>query len=140
MTESKRVDGAELARQFLEHSPFGAYLGFELKTLERDRAELVLPFKSELATTGDVVHGGAISALIDTAATVAAWSAEFEEMPTRWGTAAMTVTFERPAKGGDLTAEATVSRRGRNLCFCHVAVRAASEQVATGSIVYTLSA
>ncbi len=140
MTQSKRVDGAALARQFLEHSPFGALVGFKLTVLEPDRAELLLPFKDELATAGDVVHGGAISALIDTAATVAAWSAEFDEMPQRWGTAAMTVNFERPAKGADLTAEATVSRRGRNLCFCHVTVRAASEQVATGSVIYTLSA
>ena len=139
MTESKRVDGAALARGFLEHSPFAALLGCELQELQPDVVELRLPFKPELATTGEVVHGGAISALIDTAATLAAWSAEFESMPKRWGTAGMTVNYERPAEGVDLVAKATVSRRGRSLCHCQVTVRAESGQVATGSVIYTLS-
>jgi uncharacterized protein (TIGR00369 family) len=136
---AERVDGAELARQFLQHSPFGGLVGLELVQLTPDRAELRLPFKPEVATTPDVVHGGAISALIDTAATAAAWSAEFAEMPERWGTVSITVNFERPASG-DLVAEARVTRRGRSLCFCEVAVEAGDKRVASGSVVYALAA
>ena len=134
-----RVDGMELARGFVEHSPFGGLVGFESVELEPDRARLKLPFKEELATTGDVVHGGAISSLIDTAATLAAWSTEFDEMPQRWGTAGLTVNFIRPARGADLLADARVSRRGSSLCFCEVEVRAEDKPVATGLVIYSLS-
>ena len=139
MTDGDRVDGAELARQFLEHSPFGGLVGFDALELEPDRARLTLPFRDALATTGDVVHGGAISSLVDTAATLAAWSAEFDEMPQRWGTASLTVNFVRPAKGADLVADARVTRRGGSLCFCEVEVRASDDLVATGLVVYSLS-
>ena len=133
------VDGAGLARQFLEHSPFAALVGLKLARLDPDAAELRLPFKPDIATTPDVVHGGAVGTLIDTAATAAAWSAEFVEMPERWGTVSMTVNFERPATG-DLVARAEVSRRGRSLCFCEVTVEAEGRRVASGSVVYALAA
>ena len=40
----------------------------ELRSIEDDNAVLVLPFAEEVVTIGNVVHGGAVSALIDTAA------------------------------------------------------------------------
>ena len=137
---SERVDGAAIARQLLEHSPFAAYAGFELEALEPDRATLRLPFKTELTTTGEIVHGGAISALIDMAATIAAWSVEFDAMPTRWGTAGLNVTFERPASNADVSAEARIARRGRSLCFCEVVASADGKRIASGSVIYSLSA
>ena len=139
MPENGPVDGAAVAREFIRHSPFAGHLGLEVEALEDDLARMRLPFKPDLATTGEVVHGGAISTLIDTAATVAAWSARFDAMPTRWGTASMTVNFMRPAVGDDLLAVARVTRRGRNLCFCDVSVECGGDEVATGSVVYTLS-
>ena len=42
--------------------------------LRLDEAELRLPYEPRLATLGDVVHGGAIAALLDTAGMAAAWS------------------------------------------------------------------
>jgi uncharacterized protein (TIGR00369 family) len=136
---AERVDGAALARQLLEHSPFARYAGFELESLEPDRATLRLPFKTELTTTGEIVHGGAISALMDMAATIAAWSIEFESMPTRWGTAGITINFERPASSADVSATATITRRGRSLCFCEVAASADGKRIAGGSVIYSLS-
>ena len=139
MAGGDRIDGAEIARQFLDHSPFGKLIEFGELELEPDRARLTLPYREAIATTGDVVHGGAISSLIDTAATLAAWSAQFEEMPQRWGTAGMTVNFLKPARGVDLVADAGVTRRGANLSFCEVEVRAGDEVVATGLVIYSLA-
>ena len=51
-------------------------MGNAIETIEPDHAVLSMPFKPELVTMGDVVHGGAISTLIDTAATVAAWATD----------------------------------------------------------------
>ena len=136
--EPSSVDGQALIGEFLKHSPFGRLLGIEIKAVEPDTAELTLSFRDELTTAGDVVHGGAISSLLDVAATAAAWAHEFASPPQRWGTASLTVDFLRPAKGRDLEAVARVVRRGRRMCFCQVEARDSDGAVATGLVVYAL--
>ncbi|HEX8086828.1 MAG TPA: PaaI family thioesterase [Solirubrobacteraceae bacterium] len=133
------VDGQELIRTFLQHSPFALLAGLELRDIGPDRATLALPFDEKVTTAGQVVHGGAISTLIDTAATAASWAAEFDEMPKRWGTASLTVDFVRGAEAQDLVAEAKVVRRGKSLCHCTVEARDYDGIVATGIVVYALS-
>ena len=56
--------------------PHAAALGIEIAEIEVDRCVMSMPFKPELVTVGDVVHGGAISALVDMAVTVAAWATD----------------------------------------------------------------
>jgi acyl-coenzyme A thioesterase PaaI-like protein len=51
----------ELIAQFFPHSPLVAHLGMRLESIGTDEAVLVLPFRPELATIGDTVHGGAIA-------------------------------------------------------------------------------
>ena len=133
------VDGQELIRAFLESSPFARTCGLEVRELRADHATLAMPFDERLTTAGQVTHGGAISTLVDTAATAASWATTFEAMPTRWGTASLTVDFLRAAEGQDLTAVATVVRRGRSLCHCTVEASDAEGPVATGIVVYALS-
>jgi uncharacterized protein (TIGR00369 family) len=133
------VDGRELVRGFLESSPFGRLVGLELESLGDGRAELVLRFREDVATAGTLVHGGAIGTLIDVAATASAWATDFDDMPSRWGTASLTVNYLRPADGKDLHASSVVTRRGRTLCFCQVEVSDGEALVATGLVVYTLA-
>jgi uncharacterized protein (TIGR00369 family) len=133
--------GAELISQFLRHSPFVGHLGLQLREIEDDRALLALPFTEALVTIGDVVHGGAVSALIDTAAMAAAWSAiEFEDEPPRGTTVGLTVDFLAAARAQELEADARVLRRGSSLCFCEVKVNGAADGklVATGLVTYKL--
>ena len=61
---------------------------------------------------GDVVHGGAISSLIDTAAAAAAWSGADVPERIRASTIGISVEFLAPARGQGVTAEARVLRRG----------------------------
>ncbi|HEV2061544.1 MAG TPA: PaaI family thioesterase [Solirubrobacteraceae bacterium] len=133
------VDGQQVIRSFLEQSPFALLAGLEVRELADDRAVLAMPFDERLVTGGRTVHGGAISTLIDTAATAAAWATEFEAMPTRWGTASLSVNFLRAADGQDLLAEAAVVRRGRSLSYCTVEARDAHGPVATGIVAYALA-
>lgn len=133
--------GSELIAAFLEHSPFVGHLRMEAREIEDDRAVLALPFREEVVTIGDVVHGGAISALIDTAAMAASWSAlEIEGEPPRGTTVGLTVDFLAAGRGQELLAEARVLRRGSSLCFCEVKVRGADGGglVATGLVTYKL--
>ena len=136
---SDAVDGRELMRGFLGQSPFAVLLGLELRDVSDDRAVIAMPFDERLTTAGEITHGGAISTLLDVAATTASWATDFDRMPTRWGTASLTVNFVRPGRGRELVAEATVDRRGRSLCHCTVEARDDEAVVATGSAVYALS-
>ncbi len=132
--------GGELISEFLKHSPFVGHLGIELREIEDDRALLALPFSDEVVTIGDMVHGGAISALIDTAAMAASWSAIEFEQPPLGTTVGLTVDFLSAGRGAGLLAEASVLRRGSSLCFCEVKVSqvGGGELVATGLVTYKL--
>ena len=133
--------GAELIAEFLKHSPFVGHLGIELREIEDDRAVLALPFHDEVVTIGDVVHGGAVSALIDTAAMAASWSAiEFDGEPPKGTTVGLTVDFLAAGRAEDLLADARVLRRGSSLCFCEVKVTGAGDArlIATGLVTYKL--
>ena len=121
VTESD-LKGAEAMREFVPASPLVRHLGIELVDLELDRARLRLPFSQPIATMGDVVHGGAISALVDTAAMAAAWATDDVPAEMRGTTVGLTVDFLAAARGSDLDATARVIRRGGSLCFCDVEV------------------
>ncbi len=128
----------ELVQAFIPHSPHATALGISIEQIETDRAVLAMPFKPELVTIGDVVHGGAISTLIDTAATAAAWATdEVPESPTG-ATVALSVNFISAARAVDLRAEAKIVRRGRKLSFCQIEARDPEHNlIANGIATYT---
>jgi uncharacterized protein (TIGR00369 family) len=128
----------ELITDFIPHSPLVRHLGIKVRSLEQDRAELVLPYRPELATMGDVVHGGAIATLIDTAGMAAAWADDSEADVPAGATLSMTVDYVEAARGGDLLATAEVVRRGRSISFCEITVTEppGARVVAKGLITY----
>jgi uncharacterized protein (TIGR00369 family) len=128
----------ETIREFIPHSPLVRHLGIEVRALDQDRAELLLPYRPELATMGDVVHGGAIATLIDTAGMAAAWADDTEAEALAGATLSMTVDYVAAARGGDLLATAQVVRRGRSISFCEITVTEPPEErvVAKGLITY----
>jgi uncharacterized protein (TIGR00369 family) len=143
MTESTRAaqpqSGVAIITEFLRHSPFVLHLGIRLDSIEPDRARLVMPYRDELATIGDVVHGGALSALVDTAAMAASWSAHETSGQLRGTTVGLSVDFVAAARGQEVTADARVIRRGSSLCFCDVDVTdAGGALVAKGIVTYKL--
>ena len=67
----------------------------------------------------------------------AAWSDYTEPEKTAGATVSMNVSYAAAAVASDLTAHATVVRRGRSLCFCEVTVTDADGKVvAHGSMVH----
>jgi uncharacterized protein (TIGR00369 family) len=131
--------GTDLIKQWLAASPLLKHLGMEVVRLEPDVAEVKLPFDTNVTTIADVVHGGALSALIDTAATAAAWSGADAPESARGTTVGLTVSFVGAARGQDVTATARVARRGKTLVFCDVeALAADGTLVAKGLVTYKL--
>ena len=117
---------------------FAQLLGTRLLTEEKDRVVVEMPYGEHLGVGR--VHGGAISALVDIAATAAFWSDPELTLNARGATVDFTIHFLRLAIGEDLTAEATVRRRGGTLCTGDVVVRsAAGEEMAVARVTYKLS-
>lgn len=130
----------DVVRDAIVRSPLGKLLGMEIETIERDRVRLRLPFRGEVTTGGDVVHGGAISALIDTAATAAAWAGTDLSRNPRGTTIALTVNFIAAAHGEDLVADACVIRRGGTITVCEIDVTGRDGRtIARGLVTYKLS-
>ena len=110
----------EIIEQFIPNSPHAVQLGIRVVSLGADEAVLELPFKPELATIGDVVHGGAIGALIDTTAMAAAWATDEVPESLAGSTVSLSVNFASAASGVDLRAHGRVAKRGGRLSFCDV--------------------
>ncbi len=117
---------------------FAALLGARLLERGEDRVVVGLPYRSRLGVGR--IHGGAISALVDVAATAAFWSSPRLSPAARGATVGFTINFLALAVATDLTATATVRRRGGTLCTGDVSVRdSAGEEVATAIVTYKLT-
>jgi uncharacterized protein (TIGR00369 family) len=112
----------EIIEAFIPNSPHAAELGIRVISIGSDEAVLELPYKPALATIGNVVHGGAVGALIDTAAMAAAWATDEVPENPAGSTVALSVNSAAAADGVDLRAEGRVASRGGRLSFCEVRV------------------
>lgn len=117
---------------------FAALLGTTVVSSGRDRVVVRLPYRPELGVGR--IHGGAISALIDIAATAAFWSTPDVTPASRGATVGFTVNFLNLAVATDLTATASVRRRGSTLCTGDVSVTDADgAEVAMAVVTYKLT-
>ena len=129
------VTGTELAEGWFNASPFVSRLGLKLISLTDGVAEIKMPFDGSLATTGELLHGGAIAALIDTAATAAAWAGAEPPDPLRGTTVDLSLSFIAGATAEDVTALAKVVRRGRTLTFIEVEAKTDGDSVVAKALV-----
>jgi len=129
------LDGA------IVRSPYGRLLGLELVEAEEDCASVRMPYRSEVTTVGDTVHGGAISGLVDSAATASFWANSEIGPGSRGTTIAFSISFLSAARGKDLVATARVRRRGREISTGEVTVcDPEGKEVAIATVTYKLSA
>ena len=121
-------------------SPYGRLLGLVLVWAEPDRVVVRLPYRLDVTTLGDTVHGGAIAGLVDTAATAAFWAKPGLAAGARGTTIGFSLAFLAAGRGVDLVADARVRRRGREICNGEVVVRdAGGSEVAQALVTYKLS-
>jgi uncharacterized protein (TIGR00369 family) len=133
--------GADFIKGLSEAS-FVRRLGIEVETIEPDRAVLTLPFDDEAVTVQDIIHGGAIASLIDTAAVAAAWSTvDFEGDQPHGATVSLTVNYLSSARSQGIAAEAKVQRRGSRIVFLEVTVTGTEDDrvIATALVTYSLA-
>ena len=131
---------ARLIMHAMEHTvPFTRLLGIRGESVEPGRAVLVLPVDERFI--GDMrrpaLHGGVLSALIDTAGGLAAWSALGEHESV--STIDLRIDYLEPARvHGTLRAEAELVRKGNRVCHVRVALTQEGKLVAEGRAVYNI--
>ncbi len=135
----------ENIRRLLERgivaSPYGRLLGIVCDVIEADRAAVRLPYRSDVTTVGDLVHGGAIASLVDVAATAACWASPALKPGSRGTTIGITIHYLAPARAQDLVADARVIQRGSSICVVEVDVRGADAAIVSrATVTYKLSA
>ncbi|HEY2663569.1 MAG TPA: PaaI family thioesterase [Candidatus Binataceae bacterium] len=124
----------------IEQAPFAQLLGFKIEAADNGEARLRLPFSERLLNPGGLevpIHGGAIAALIDTAACAAIWT-----LPetVRSATVSMSLNFTGPGIKSDLIADARVRRTGRRIASLSVEVRdLTGTLVADGLVTYKIA-
>ena len=134
----------EIVRQIVEgaivESPFGKLLGLALESVEPDRVRVRLPYRVDVTTLGDTVHGGAIAALVDASATAAFWAHPAASPSARGTTIGFSINFIAAGRAQDLVANASVRRRGKEICTGEVSVTdAAGREVAVALVTYKVS-
>jgi uncharacterized protein (TIGR00369 family) len=122
-----------------EFSPFNRHLGIKGDSIEPGRVVMRLPVKPEFV--GDprrpALHGGVISALIDSAGGAAAWSALGPGESV--STIDLTVDYLEPGDLGDpLVATAKLLRKGNRVCHVRVKVMQGARRVAEGRGVFSI--
>lgn len=132
-----------LVRGLMEQDiPFNRVLGIEVAALRSGFARLEIPFRPELI--GDshrpAIHGGVLSALIDTAGGAAAFT-QVNLPDDRVSTIDLRVDYLRPGEARRLVAEATVTRMGNRVASVDIVCFHPDQPdrlIATGKAVYNV--
>jgi len=122
-------------------SRYGQLLGVACDLVEENPVRIRLPYRADVTTVDDLVHGGAIASLVDIAATAACWASRAVKPASRGTTVGFTIHYLAPARGQDLLADARVIQRGSSICFVEVEVRDSEARlVSRATVTYKLSA
>ena len=111
----------EFVRSWIEKSGYSAALGVGLDALSEESAKLVLPFRDENSNPGKALHGGCAASLAVIGAHAVTRAALGEDSGP-WHTAAVQIDYLAAAIDEDVTAEARLLRRGKEMCFVEVDV------------------
>jgi uncharacterized protein (TIGR00369 family) len=110
--EESMTVGAALPFQLPEWiacAPFEEYLGMGIEEARDGTAVLTMPFKVKLAQGKGLMHGGAVTALADTAVAMAIKSLLPED--THFATIELGLKFHAPVRGGTVKTVARVAER-----------------------------
>ncbi|MEM9900503.1 MAG: PaaI family thioesterase [Pseudomonadota bacterium] len=139
-TGSSSPDKARIARQFIEAIPFSKAVHMELEEIGDGWARIAMPYSEHLVgepTTG-VIHGGAVSALMDTCGGAAVMA--HPEGAAATATIGLRIDYMRSARPGQrITAEATCYHVTRSVAFVRAVARdeEAGTPVATATGTFT---
>ncbi len=106
-----RAELREMARR-LRESKTSRLFGFALQSAGAGRASITMKVLPHHIQVHDVVHGGILAALADTAGAIAAYTVV--PRGTHLATVELKINYLEPVERGTIVAEGRVLRRGRN--------------------------
>ena len=119
----------ETMREIIKRSPFNAFLGAQIKSLENGCSELVVPLRKDLTQYHGYAHGAVVGAVADVAC---AWAAA--SLAGNVVTAEYKLNFLAPAVGDMLVGRGQVIKFSKRQIICRsdvfVAVGDEEKQVA----------
>lgn len=118
MAAGDQRDRLDVARQFIASLPHSAALGMEVIALEQGRAVIEMPYDPRFVGDPDagIIHGGAVSALMDTCGGMAVVSRDDGVLGT--ATLDLRIDYMRPATPGQpIRAEAECYHITRSVAF-----------------------
>ncbi len=126
----------EIVGKVYDNLPFNRLLGLKVAFLESDRAGFHFEMKDELIgnTVHGILHGGVISAVLDTTGGMTATASAIEKSQdlsnddiirriARIGTIDLRVDYLRPGKGFRFQSTGTVMRTGRKVAVTRMELR-----------------
>jgi uncharacterized protein (TIGR00369 family) len=133
--ELKHELSAELlayAQSRLKLSNFSVLVGLEVAKLYEGGAVLELTVKDDHRQIHNVVHGGVIATLADTAGAIAAYTVS--PVGSELATIELKINYLLPIAEGKVEAEGKVLRAGRNFIVVECDVRNAQGQLAAKAL------
>ncbi len=118
MAQDSLDERARINRHFFDLVPLNQAMGITLEDLGRGTARLVLPYRRDLVgdPVSGVLHGGAITALMDAACGAAVFMALPERVPI--ATLDLRIDYLRRGEpGADVICDAEVIRTTRSVAF-----------------------
>jgi len=116
--DTRAADKTRIAKRFIEAIPYSRALGMDLLEIGTGSAVIRMPYNPGLVGHPDtgVIHGGAISALMDTCGGAAVMSSP--EALAGTATIDLRIDYMRPARPGRaITARAQVYHLTRSVAF-----------------------
>ncbi|OQY24116.1 MAG: acyl-CoA thioesterase [Desulfobacteraceae bacterium 4572_35.2] len=113
--------------QWIECAPFEKQLGIEIICAQKGQAVLTMPFREEFANGGNLLHGGALVSLADTAAVMAIKT--ILSPRTHFATIDMNVEFHHPVVRGIVTARSEVKQIEERLRHTSVAIEDENQRI-----------
>jgi uncharacterized protein (TIGR00369 family) len=105
-------------REQFEDSPFWQHMGMSIEKLEPGDVIVKMPVKGELVNSNGMLHGGALTSILDTIGAVVIRS----EREVRVATVSLTTQFIAPVTEGALHASAKIVNPGRRTVFVEAKV------------------
>lgn len=137
MNDKKR----NAAQQFIEAIPYSRALGMVLEQIGDGVAAISMPYDARLVGDPEsgVIHGGAVSALMDTCGGAAVMS--HPRAPSATATIDLRIDYMRPARPGDrITARAECYHVTRSVAFVRATAHDADQDrpvaAATGTFTF----